>query len=455
MSLRPARLAGTITVPANKSVAQRALIASALAGQRLTDPPQLRIENPGADIVSTAHAMADLGALSIDVLTDDLLVATCYGAPETLGAPDAPLVLDCGNSGTGMRLLMGALAGLLADREGAVTLTGDSSLSSRPMERVAAPLREMGARIETSKGTAPVTITGPAPLHPIDIELPVPSAQVLAALCFAALAAPGTTRITLPGPSRDHTERFFAFCGVDIRREGAPQTRTTITGPARLALREFSVPGDESSAAFWLVAATIHPDADLTLPAVGLNPTRTALIATLRHMGADITVTPDDTTGPEPSGTIEVRSAPLLSPITIAGAETADLIDELPILALAMAGAGGTSELRDAAEMRVKESDRIALTCAMLTAAGIDVTETPDGWRITGSPRRYPSADAPPVTIRTDGDHRIAMAAAILTASQLAPRAIIADDPHCAAVSYPGFAADLAAVTERRDAPQQ
>ena len=200
-----------------------------------------------------------------------------------------------------------------------------------------------------------------------------------------------------------------------------------------------------SAAAFWLVAGTVHPDARVTLRNVGLNPTRTALIDALTEMGARIEVT-ETGTGPEPSGDITVTSAPRLRAIDISGTRTADLIDELPVLAVAMAGAEGTSTVRDAGELRVKESDRIALTCAMLGAAGLDATARHDGWDIAGSAQRYPSAGEA-ATIETGGDHRIAMACAILDVTGVAPRPVIPDDRECAAVSYPRFFADLAALT--------
>lgn len=454
MTVRPARLAGELTLPASKSVAQRALIATALTGRRFEkDAPVFRIDYPGADVVSIAHAMAVLGSLEIEQATDEILIVRALGTPSDLGSPEEPLVLDCGNSGTGMRLLMGALAGLLADRPGAVTLTGDASLSARPMERVASPLRRMGARIETAAGHAPLTVIGPAPLAPIDIALPVPSAQILTALCLAALATDGTTTIDLPGPSRDHTERFLAHCGVDISRSGETITSTTITGPADLELRSLDVPGDESSAAFWLAAAALHPDAEITVTDVGLNPTRTAFLTALHDMGATIEIRPDAATGPEPTGTLIARSGATLRPIAIEGLRSADLIDELPILAVVMAGTPGTSTVRDAAELRVKESDRITLTCEMLRAAGIDVIEHDDGFTITGSDRRFLEASGEVARVRTDGDHRIAMAAAILEATGISPHPIVADDEACAAVSYPRFFDDLAALSGPRPAP--
>ncbi|MDO5701071.1 MAG: 3-phosphoshikimate 1-carboxyvinyltransferase [Bowdeniella nasicola] len=436
------RLHATITLPADKSVAQRALIACAL-GDIDHDSSPLSIARPSADVRSTARAVERLGGLQIERDEPTVLDVTPLGPPAELGTEEHPLQVDCGNSGTGMRLLAGAVAGLLATRPGHVILTGDESLSARPMERVAAPLRSMGAYVRTTDGHAPLHITGPHRLVALDHHLPVPSAQLLSAVALAGLAASGTTRILLPGPARDHTERMLAHLGVEISRS---ETTTTLTGPALPRLRPFPIPADISAAAFWMVAATVHPDADLTLPHVGLNPTRTALISVLREMGARIEVYPDDTLGPEPMGTIRVRSAHELTPITIAGSDTADLIDELPVLAVAMAGARGRSTLADAGELRVKESDRIDLTVAMLRSAGVEVSEREDGWVIDGSPRRHQVQAEAAHRVRTAGDHRIAMATVIADLSGVSEAPLEVDDRECVAVSYPGFFSDARAL---------
>jgi 3-phosphoshikimate 1-carboxyvinyltransferase len=344
--------------------------------------------------------------------------------------------LDCGNSGTAMRLLAGALAG----RPARVTLVGDASLSSRPMERVATPLRAMGAVVETTEGHAPLGIIGRRPLQALAHRPSVASAQVVGALALAALAADGRTTIEVPGPTRDHTERMLGWLGAPVRREGLV---TIVDGPAGFAARSMTVPGDISSAAAWLVAGALHPSAEVRLEGVGLNPSRVGIIEVLREMGADIEVEPKDQPGadtaagdhPEPVGTITVRGGRSLRAITIAGDRVADVIDELPLIGVAMAAADGRSELRDAAELRVKESDRIALVVSHLAAIGARVEERPDGWVVERGTSR-------PAAIRTHGDHRIAMAFAVAALTGAAGTVSI-DDPACAAVSYPSFWTDL------------
>lgn len=419
-SVRPAaRLRGRLAVPGDKSIAHRALIVNALSG----GPATVEVRSPGADVLSTAACLRALG-VTVDASTEGAVTKF-----RLTGAPTRDATLDCGNSGTSMRLLAGALVGLRLR----VVLDGDASLRTRPMERVASLLRAAGAEVTTTDGHAPMTVVGSGNLAATTHRLPVASAQLLGAACLAALHADGETRIASPGPTRDHTERMLAAAGVAIRREGHV---TTITGPARPRPLSVGVPGDISSAAPWLVAGALNPDADLAITGVGLNPTRTALIEVLRRAGADIEVTADDDTGPEPAGELRVRSAGTLRPVDIGGAEVAELIDELPLLGIVMAAAGG--ELRDASELRVKESDRIAAMVAGLEAIGASVEERTDGWRVTpGSPR-----DA---RISTHGDHRIAIAFAVAALTGVAG-AVELDDPACVAVSYPTFWPDLAAV---------
>jgi 3-phosphoshikimate 1-carboxyvinyltransferase len=331
-----------------------------------------------------------------------------------------------------MRLLAGALAGkpLLA------TLDGDASLRRRPMERVAAPLRAMGAQVDTDDGHAPLRISGWTPLTALEHQLPVPSAQLLGAIAFAALSANGMTVIHLPTAVRDHTERLFAWMGAEIARDGLT---TIVRGPTRLTARSLEVPGDASSAAAWLVAGALHPDAELRLDGVCLNPTRLASVDVLRAMGARIEVHEVATDGPEPVGEITVRGGGRLHAIGLGADDVPRLIDELPLLAVAMAAADGTSELRGAAELRVKESDRIAAVVAGLAAIGANVEELPDGWRVRrGEPRH--------AAISTHGDHRVAIAFALAAATGVAA-SVHLDDVDCVAVSYPGFFEDLAALT--------
>jgi 3-phosphoshikimate 1-carboxyvinyltransferase len=420
-SVRPAtRLRGRLAVHGDKSIAHRALIVNALSGGRAT----VDVRSPGADVLSTATCLRELG-VTVDASTDGPITRF-----RLSGALTRDATLDCGNSGTSMRLLAGAIAGLPLR----VVLDGDASLRSRPMERVASLLRAVGAEVTTTDGHAPMTVTGRSRLTATTHRLPVASAQLLAAACLAGLSAEGETRVESPGPTRDHTERMLAAADVPITRDGHV---TTVTGPARPAPLSLVVPGDISSAAPWLVAATLHPDADLTITDVGLNPTRTELVEVLRRAGADVEMTVTDAAAPEPIGDIRVRGGRPLAPVRIAADWVAALIDELPLLGIVMAVAGG--ELRDAAELRIKESDRIAAMATGLEAIGASVEELPDGWRVTpGTPR-----DA---RIATHRDHRIAIAFAVAALTGVAA-SVELDDPACVAVSYPTFWADLAEVT--------
>jgi 3-phosphoshikimate 1-carboxyvinyltransferase len=433
--LRPAdRLVGEVVVPSDKSLAHRALILSALA----TGQSTIEVRQPGEDVLSTLRALRSLG-VDARPETAELLRVTVTGlgsvdATGRLGAASA----DCGNSGTTVRLLLGALAG----GTGEATLTGDQSLSRRPMERVAAPLRQMGAQVVTTDGRLPVRVRGRRPLEGRHHDLPVASAQVLGAVTLAALAADGRTTVRVPGPTRDHTERMLGAMGAPVARQQADGTHdkgstlTTIDGPAGLRAISLRVPGDFSSAAAWLVAGAIHPSAQLRLPGVGLNPTRTALLDVLYEMGATVSTKITGEEGGEPVGEILIGSGNPLRGVSIGPERVPALIDELPMLAVAMAAAAGTSEVRGAAELRVKESDRIAAVAAALSAVGAHVEELPDGWRIRrGSPREG--------AIRTHGDHRLAMALAVAAWTGVAA-GVSLDDAACVAVSYPTFWHDAA-----------
>lgn len=430
-------LHGTVQLPADKSIAHRALLFNAMGRGSAV----VTLHRPGADVRSTAAALADLGTLQTLTDADDHTTAPVRyhvtgGATGTHAAlpADGEVTLDCGNAGTLMRLLTGAAT----TRPGRTILVGDESLSGRPMERVAEPLRRMGAHVTTTDGHAPVVVDG-APVAPGTHLLPVASAQVLGALVLAATAADGTTEITTPAPTRDHTERLLAFLGAHVARTGLT---TTVHGPAVWDCRDIEVPADPSAAAFWLVAGALHPAAEITLPLVGLNPTRIGVIRILERMGARIEVTPATVPGPEPAGHVRVRSGPRLRAVDLTATEVADVIDELPVLAVAMAGAEGTSTVTGAAELRVKESDRIALTVAGLRSIGVAAEELPDGWRVTGAPvRDTPSGGS--VTITTGGDHRIAMAFAIADLVGIGATDCDVDDPLCADISYPGFFDDL------------
>lgn len=345
-----------------------------------------------------------------------------------LRAPSSDL--DLGNSGTSLRLLCGLLAG----QPFATTLAGDPSLSRRPMRRVTDPLRQMGARIQTTdRGTVPLRITPVAGLNPIDYRMPVASAQVKSCLLLAGLYAGGETCVTEPAPSRDHTERMLAAFRYPVRRAGS---RVCVTGGGRLTACRLEIPGDLSSAAFFLVGASIAPGSDLTLEQVGVNPTRIGVLNILRAMGADITLTNPRDLGGEPVADVRIRSTPLRG-IVIPRDQVPLAIDEFPALFIAAACARGKTLLTGAEELRVKESDRIRVMAEGLAALGVAVAPRADGIEITGGDYGGGQVDS-------GGDHRVAMAFAIA--------ALRAGEPvgvrNCANVntSFPGFAALAAGV---------
>jgi 3-phosphoshikimate 1-carboxyvinyltransferase len=419
---RARRLSGRLSVPSDKSISHRALIVNALSG----GPAVVETVSPGHDVLSTGACLRSLG-VDVDQEGEGGIVRFAVS-----GTPSADAELDCGNSGTTMRLLAGALAGLPLH----VVLDGDASLRSRPMDRVASVLRAAGAGVATTDGHAPMTIVGRADLSAVTHRLPVASAQLLGTAVLAGLAADGETRIELPAEVRDHTERMLAAAGVPIHRDGLV---TKLDGPARPRPLSMRVPGDPSSAAPWMVAAAIHPEGDVTIKDMCLNPTRTALVSLLERMGAVVESRVTDAGGPEPIGEVRVQGGGRLEPVLLAGNDVAALIDELPLVAVLMAAADGTSELRDASELRVKESDRIAATVEGLERIGAFVEELPDGWRVSrGSARE--------TTITTRGDHRIAIAFAIAALAGVASTVEL-DDPGCVAISYPTFWADFARVS--------
>ncbi|HEY0602536.1 MAG TPA: 3-phosphoshikimate 1-carboxyvinyltransferase [Herpetosiphonaceae bacterium] len=412
------RLRGTIAVPGDKSISHRAVMFNAVA------EGNARITNflTGADCLSTIGCMQALG-VKIERSGSDVQV---FGRGlRGLQAPGT--VLDCGNSGTTIRLL----SGLLAGQKFSATLTGDDSLRSRPMLRVVEPLRRLGAQIDGAEGgkLAPLTIQG-QPLHGGEIELTVASAQVKSALLLAGLLADSPLVLTGKIVSRDHTERMLSAMGVDLRIE---DQRIALYPPAHpvfpypLSLR---VPGDPSSAPFWWVAAASHPDAEITTTGVCLNPTRTGALDVLRAMGAQSTITNQSKEGQEPVGDVTVRSAPL-SATEIGGDLIPRLIDEIPVLAVAAAHAHGTTIVRDAAELRAKESDRIATVATELTKLGANVTPTSDGLIIEGGGELHGA------NVESYGDHRLAMTLAV--ASLTAEGALTIADPSSASVSYPTF----------------
>ncbi|MEI7038062.1 3-phosphoshikimate 1-carboxyvinyltransferase [Fulvimonas yonginensis] len=412
---RPAGpLHGTLAVPGDKSVSHRALMLAALA------EGDSRIHGflEGEDTRATAAVLAQLG-VSIEAPAPGERLVRGVGLHGLRGS-ERPL--DCGNAGTGMRLLTGLLAGQAFDS----TLVGDESLSRRPMRRVTEPLVRMGARIDTQDGLPPLHVHGGQRLHGIRYELPVASAQVKSALLLAGLYAEGETEILEPHPTRDYTERMLAAFGWPI--EFAPG-RARLSGGHALRASEVQVPADFSSAAFFLVAASVVPGSDLRLRAVGLNPRRTGLLQALRLMGADIEVLDERHSGGEPVADLRVRYAPLHG-IELPQALVPDMIDEFPALFVAAAAAHGRTAIRGAAELRVKESDRIATMAAGLRTLGIRVEEAPDGAAITGGTLGQGTVDA-------HGDHRVAMSFAI--AGLVARGGVRIEDCRNVATSFPGF----------------
>jgi len=416
-------VAGEIRVPGDKSVSHRALMLGGIAEGVTTVEGFLESE----DCLATLKALRALG-VKIERTGPAGLRIVGVGA-EGLRGVDHPL--DMGNAGTAMRLFMGLLSGQPFDS----ILVGDSSLMRRPMERAAAPLRLMGAHIDTREGRPPVNIRGGQRLHGIDFAMPMASAQVKSAVLLAALYAAGETRVTEPAVTRDHTERMLGGFGVDIRREGAT---AILRGGQPLTGARVAVPGDFSSAAFFMVAGSIAGAGELAIENVGLNPTRTGLLELLLAMGADITVEDRRDDGPEPVATLIVRPARLRG-IEVPEHVVPLAIDEFPVFFIAAACAEGPSLLRGAEELRVKESDRLAVMAEGLRALGVEHELLPDGMRLAGR------GGAGPVfrggAIDSHGDHRIAMSFAVASL-QAAGDIRIADIANVA-TSFPGFA-DLA-----------
>lgn len=411
-------LRGRIRVPGDKSISHRAIMLGALADGATAIDGFLE----GEDCLATLRAFRAMG-VRIDGPDRGRVTVQGVGL-RGLRAPDGPL--DMGNSGTSMRLMSGILAGQAFD----TVLTGDASLTRRPMRRVTEPLARMGARIDgTERGTAPLRIRGGQRLTGIDYPLPVASAQVKSCLLLAGLYAEGVTRITEPAPTRDHTERMLEGFGYPLAREGS--RTVAVTGRGRLTGTEIDVPADISSAAFFLVGASIAPGSDLVLEHVGVNPTRTGAIDILRLMGADIEWLNPRLAGGEPVADLRVRHAPLHG-IRIPAELVPLAIDEFPALFVAAACAEGETVLTGAEELRVKESDRIQVMADGLAALGIAAAPTPDGIVIRGGALSGGTVDS-------HGDHRIAMSFAVAALRARGPIRI----GDCANVntSFPGFAA--------------
>jgi len=429
----PRPLSGTVAIPGDKSIGHRALLFSLLSATKI----RVRGLGDGADNGRSAKAIAALGARI--TREGDALVIAGTGI-SGMQQPAAPV--DCGNSGTTIRLLCGLLAG----QRFATTLVGDDSLSKRPMRRVIEPLRRMGAKLAgqgSGDDVTPPLVIGPAdgPLAAIDYPLPIASAQVKTAVLLAGLYADGTTRVTEPGPSRDHSERMLAYLGAPLTVTGRTTTIDTAGWDHRLAGTDFEVPCDPSSSAFLIAAALIAGADEVRLPNICVNPTRTGFLDVIAAMGGTVTLDHARTAGPEPVADLVVRGpAAALTATEIGGDLAVRSIDELPILAVLAARARGTTIVRDAAELRVKESDRIATTCAMLAAFGVACEVRPDGFAVEGRPDRPFAAGR----VVADGDHRIAMAGAV--AGLVADGETVIDDADNVATSYPGFAASLTAL---------
>jgi len=415
-----------VQVPGDKSISHRALLFGAIA------EGETRIEGllPAEDPLSTAACLRAMGVAVSEIRAGEPVRVQGVGL-DGFQEPDD--ILDCGNSGTTMRLMLGLLAGR-AGRH--FVLTGDSSLRGRPMRRVGDPLAQMGAVINGREGgnLAPLAIAG-RNLHGATIRTPVASAQVKSAILLAALTADGPTTVIEPALSRDHSERMLRAFGADLVVGGPGGTQVTITSGRHLRGQEVVVPGDISSAAFWLVAAAITPGAELTIQNVGLNPSRTGILEVLEQMGAAITVlNPRDVAG-EPVGDLHVSHGPLKA-FSIGGDLIPRLVDEIPVLAVAACCAEGVSKIAGAEELRVKETDRLAVMARQLGAMGARLSEHRDGLTIHGVTALHGAE------VNSETDHRVAMSLAV--ASLVAQGDTLLHDNAAAAVSYPGFWDDLA-----------
>ena len=439
--VRPSRtLRGSVTVPGDKSVTHRAVMLNAIAAGTAT----VTGAGLGADCLSTAACMRALGAVvrrrwPSGELTDDLRRNPATGQDDRAdavlvvegvglrGLREPSDVLGAGNSGTTTRLLTGILAG----QPFFSTLTGDASLRSRPMGRVIEPLRQMGARISARKvDTLLPLAVSPSSLRGTRLRINVASAQLKSCLLLAGLYAEGQTVVEQPEESRDHTERLLSAQGAHIECDGLT---LSVDGFPDLRAVDVAVPGDISSAAFWLVAACIHPDAEVTVRHVGVNPTRTGILDVLREMGADLMLSNQRTEGGEPVADVTARSSRLHG-THVGGATIPRLIDEVPVLAVAAAVAEGVTTVRDAAELRVKESDRLAAVASELSTLGASIAELPDGLTIRGGRLRGGE-------VESHDDHRMAMSLAVAALAAGGP--VLINGGQCVDISYPTFWPDL------------
>ncbi len=420
MRIEPATaVVGHVAVPGDKSISHRAVLLGAIA----EGDTHVRGFGRAGDTQASVDAVRVLGVEVEDIADDELIV---HGGELRSGA------VDCANAGTLMRLLTGMVAG----RDGRFELIGDESLSSRPMERIAEPLRRMGAQIETSDGHAPLVVEG-TQLQAIDYELPVASAQVKSAILLAGLTAQGETTVVEPVPTRDHTELMLEAAGAKVTR----RPMSVSVQASTLRLGEVDVPGDFSSAAPLLAAAALIPGSDLTVHGVGLNPRRTGLLAVLERMGVRVAIFNKHRSAGELVGDVQVQHSQLAA-TELDAKEIPALVDELPLVALLAANAHGETIVRGAAELRVKESDRIEAVTDLLRATGAHVKSREDGWAVTGVPTRLRGG-----RVEARGDHRIAMLGAVvgLASSQ----GVEIEDAETVAISFPGFYEVLDSLVKR------
>ena len=429
MRLNPARqIHGRLRLPGDKSISHRTALIAALA----SESSEISNFSTARDCASTIACLQELG-VSIEHRNQKLI----FAGNQKLVAPRGPL--DCGNSGSTLRILTGVLAGHDLTAE----LTGDESLSSRPMRRIIEPLELMGARIEATDGKAPLKVHGSAKLNPITYKLPVASAQVKSAILFAGLNAVGRTTVIETTPSRDHTERLFNGFGVPVTTNA--DLSVSVDGPARFNGGAITIPGDVSSAAYFVAAAMLLPQSQLTIEGVGLNPTRAAFLSVLSSWGADISTADVQTERNEPFGTINVRGG--INGVageterTLSRVMIPSLIDELPLLAVVGAQIPGGIRIRDASELRLKESDRLATTALNLRAMGAEIEEFEDGLSVSGPTPLHGAL------IDSRNDHRIAMAFAV--AALIAKGETQIAGSECVAISFPEFFPLLESLAKR------
>ncbi len=418
LTVRPVEtVSGAVTVPGDKSISHRALFCGALADGVTRVTGWLSAEDCQA-------SLAAVRALGAEVEWDGADRLVIHGAGRLTAA--GPLTLDCGNSGTTMRLLLGLVAGQAIPHP--VTLAGDASLTRRPMERVVSPLREMGAVAESSGGRPPVVVRGER-LHATLYRSPIASAQVKSAVLFAGLTCEGATTVIEPAPSRDHTERMLRAFGVPVEQDG---TTVRLTGPATLTATDLDIPGDISSAAFPLCAAAGRPGWRVSVSGCGCNPTRTGILEVLQAMGCTVEREANgDEDAWEPRATVTVTGPERLTATTVEGTVALSAMDELPMVAVLATQAHGRTHIKDAQELRVKESDRIDQVVRALAACGVTIEGTEDGFAIDG-PQQFHGG-----VVESDGDHRIAMSMAVAALWSDGP--ITIHGTACIATSFPTF----------------